>query len=143
MAQLLEVLPNLRHAGVFQMSTMVKLGIGFKEPLTFPGIKKYLLFDSATWRIQKFPLAGIRCCDSKKISCHAILKNQYGEPKMDVILTISFNITAEIKITKHIKGINKKQEKYHVSREKIVQSILNIWINNLNFYRFLQFMVRN
>ena len=51
---------------------------------------------------------------------------------MDVILTISFNITAEIKITKHIKGINKQQEKYHVSREKIVQSILNIWINNLN-----------
>ena len=62
---------------------------------------------------------------------------------MDVILTISFNITVEIKITKHIKGINKQQEKYHVSREKIVQSILNIWINNLNFYRFLQFTVRN
>ena len=41
---------------------------------------------------------------------------------MDVILTISFNITAEIKITKHIKGINKQQEKYHVSREKIVHS---------------------
>ena len=51
MAQLLEVLPNLRHAGVFQMSMMVKLGIGFKEPLTFPGIKKYLLFESATWGI--------------------------------------------------------------------------------------------
>ena len=26
----LEVLPNLRHAGVFQMSTMVNLGIGFQ-----------------------------------------------------------------------------------------------------------------
>ena len=29
------------------------------------------------------------------MSCHAILKNLY-EPKMDVILTISFKITAEI-----------------------------------------------
>ena len=27
----LEVLPNLRHAGVFQMSTMVNLGIGFQS----------------------------------------------------------------------------------------------------------------
>ena len=33
------------------------------------------------------------------MSCHAILKNLY-EPKMDVILTISFKITAEIEITK-------------------------------------------
>ena len=31
------------------MSTMVNLGIGFKEPLTCPGAKKYLLYDSATW----------------------------------------------------------------------------------------------
>ena len=30
----LEVLPNLRHVGVFQMSTMVNLGVGFQEPLT-------------------------------------------------------------------------------------------------------------
>ena len=35
------------------------------------------------------------------MSCHAILKNLY-EPKMDVILTISFKITAEIEITKHM-----------------------------------------
>ena len=35
------------------------------------------------------------------MSCHAILKNLY-EPKMDVILTISFKITAEIEITKHV-----------------------------------------
>ena len=35
----LEVLPNLRHVGVFQMSTMVNLGIGFQEPLTRPGVK--------------------------------------------------------------------------------------------------------
>ena len=32
------------------------------------------------------------------MSCHAILKNLY-EPKMDVISTISFKITAEIEIT--------------------------------------------
>ena len=35
------------------------------------------------------------------MSCHAILKNLY-EPKMDVILTIRFKITAEIEITKHM-----------------------------------------
>ena len=34
---------------------------------------------------------------------------------------------------------NKEQEKHPVSREKIVHCILNIWINNLNFYHFLQF----
>ena len=34
----LEVVPNLRHVGVFQMSTMVNLGIGFQEPLTRPGV---------------------------------------------------------------------------------------------------------
>ena len=37
---------------------------------------------------------------------------------------------------------NKQQEKYRVSSEKIVHRILNIWINNLNFYHFLQFTVR-
>ena len=36
---------------------------------------------------------------------------------------------------------NKQQEMYRVSREKIVLRILNIWINNLNFYHFLQFTV--
>ena len=34
---------------------------------------------------------------------------------------------------------NKQQEKYRFSREKIVHRALNIWINNLNFYHFLQF----
>ena len=34
------------------------------------------------------------------MSCTAILKNLY-EPKMDVILTIGFKITAEIEIRKH------------------------------------------
>ena len=36
---------------------------------------------------------------------------------------------------------NKQQEKYCVSRENIVHRVLNIWINNLNFYYFLQFTV--
>ena len=36
---------------------------------------------------------------------------------------------------------NKQQEKYCVSSEKIVHPILNTWINNLNFYHFLQFTV--
>ena len=36
---------------------------------------------------------------------------------------------------------NKQQEEYRVSREQIVHRILNIWINNLNFYHFLQFTV--
>ena len=34
------------------------------------------------------------------MSCHAILKNLY-EPKMDVILTISFKITVENEKTNH------------------------------------------
>ena len=35
------------------------------------------------------------------MSCHAILENLY-EPKMEVILTISFKLTAEIEMTKHM-----------------------------------------
>ena len=36
---------------------------------------------------------------------------------------------------------SKQQEKHTVSREKIVHRILNIVINNLNFYHFRQFTV--
>ena len=36
---------------------------------------------------------------------------------------------------------NKQQEEYRVSREEIAHRILNIWVNNLNFYHFLQFTV--
>ena len=36
---------------------------------------------------------------------------------------------------------NKQQEKYRVSIEKIVHRILNTWINNMNFYHFLQITV--
>ena len=102
----LKVLPNLRHVGVFQMSTMVNLGIGFQEPLTRPGVRldeKMSNYSSDSERsrwIYKFQLAG-KWSESKKMSYHAILKNLYG-PKMDVILTISFKITAEIEIRKHM-----------------------------------------
>ena len=60
----LEVLPKLRHEGVFQMSTMVNLGIGFQEPLTRPGVKldeKMSTYASDFGRsrgIYKFQLAG-------------------------------------------------------------------------------------
>ena len=43
----LEVSPNLRHAGVFQTSTMVNLGIGFQEPLTRVSMGWWLLRLSA------------------------------------------------------------------------------------------------
>jgi len=101
----LEVLPNLRHAGVFQMSTMVNLGIGFQEPVTCPGVKldkKMSICSSDSTRSQgvsKFQLAG-KWSESEKMSCNAILKKLY-EPKTDVILTIGFKITAEIEIRKH------------------------------------------
>ena len=36
---------------------------------------------------------------------------------------------------------NKQQEEYRVSREEIAYRILNIWVNNLNFYHLLQFTV--
>ena len=36
---------------------------------------------------------------------------------------------------------SKQKEKYRVSRENIVYRIWNIWINNVNFYHFLQFTV--
>ena len=88
----LEVLPNLRHAGDFQMSTMVNFGIGFQDGLWLVQAVKtwregeHLLFDSTTRGIYKFQLAR-RWCESKKMSCHDFLffKNLY-EPKMDVIL---------------------------------------------------------
>ena len=66
----LEVLANLRLTGVFQISTMVNLGIGFQEPstrrLTRPSVKldvedEHLLFDSARSRgihVYKFQLVG-------------------------------------------------------------------------------------
>ena len=57
----LEVLAN---SGVFQMSTMVNLGIGFQEPLTRSGVKldeKMSTYSSDFGRsggIYKFQLAG-------------------------------------------------------------------------------------
>ena len=55
-------------------------------------------------------------------------------------LVLLFSINIYLKNCYLIK-CNKKQEKYRVSRKKIVCCILNIWINNLNFYHFLKFTV--
>ena len=102
----LEVLPNLRHEGVFQMSTMGNGGVGFQfkslwlvQALNLTRRWAFAL-QPATREKYKFHLAR-RWCESEKMSSHAILNNLY-EPKMDVILTISFKITAEIEITKHM-----------------------------------------
>ena len=72
-------LPHLRHAGVFQMSTMVNLGIGFQ-------IKSFWLVGAlnltrrwafSLWprnrgdTVYKFQLAR-RWCQSEKMSCHSI-----------------------------------------------------------------------
>ena len=103
----LEVLPNLRHAGVFQMSSMViTSGLDWRED-------EHLLFDSArSLGIYKFQLAG-KWSESEKISCHAILKNLY-EPELDVTLTISFKIRAEIEITKHMFCVGFADEVYRL-----------------------------
>ena len=45
------------------------------------------------------------------MSCHAILKDLY-EPKMDVILTIRFKITAEIEITKRMFCVRRSRDVY-------------------------------
>ena len=91
----LEVLPNLRHAVVFQMSMMVNFGIGLTRRWAFSLRLRKITGDiqiPACWKvIWKW-----------EMSCHAILNNLY-EPKMDVILTISFKITAEIEIRKFAK----------------------------------------
>ena len=61
--------------------SMVNLGIGFQEPLTRPGVKldeKMSNYSSDSERsrgIYKFQLAGKSRPESKKMSCHAILKS--------------------------------------------------------------------
>ena len=103
------------------------------------------------------------------MSCHAILKNLY-EPNKNIcfasyfadedvyrrfvkhnyvppfiychepFFVLLFSVNLYLYIC-HLIKCNKQQEKYRVSRKKIVHRILNIWINNLNFYHFLQFTV--
>ena len=81
----LEVLPNLRHKESFRWVRWLTSGLDWRED-------EHFLLDSARSRgIYNFQLAG-KWSESEKISCHAILKNLY-EPKMDVILTISFKVT--------------------------------------------------
>ena len=60
----LEVLPNLRHAGVFQMSTMVNLGIGFQFKS---------LFCSSTPQHGGYTNSSLLEGDVKVRKCHAML----------------------------------------------------------------------
>ena len=82
------------------MSTMVNLANWISRAFASPGVKldeKMSNYSSDSERsrgIYKLQVAG-KWSESKKMSCYAILKNLYGA-KMDVILTISFKITAEI-----------------------------------------------
>ena len=79
----LEVLPNLRHVRVFQISTMVNLGIGFQEPLTRPSVKldqkmsnySQLYSSDSEWSRGIYPgytNSSLLESDLKVRKCHAI-----------------------------------------------------------------------
>ena len=70
--------------------------ISIQDPLTRPGVKldEKMNICSSTPQHEGYTNSSL-CCVSDNMSCHTILKYLY-EPKMDVILTISFKITAEI-----------------------------------------------
>ena len=83
--------PNLRHAWIFQMITMANSGIGFQ-------FKSLWLVKALNLTRYPSQHGGYTNCSLlggdvkvKKMSCHAILNNLY-EPKMNVILIISFKI---------------------------------------------------
>ena len=72
----LEVLPNLRHTGVFQMSTMVNLGIGFQEPLTRSGVKldeKMSICSSTSQHGRGYTNSSLPVGNVKVRKCHVIL----------------------------------------------------------------------
>ena len=79
---LIEVLRNLKHAGVFQKSTTVNLRIGFKEPLTCPGIKKICF---STWQHGGYTNSSLLegAVIMRKYHAMLLLRN---EMKLDVIL---------------------------------------------------------
>ena len=87
------------------MITMANFGIGFKQPLTRPGVK----LDEK-----------ISICspESEKMSCHAILKNLY-RPRMDVILTLPA-CRRRLPITRTFKG-NRKKVRVIASSKKIAE----------------------
>ena len=98
-----EVLPNLRHVGEqsFRWVWWLTWGLDLKSLWLVQALKSIC---SSTRKHRGYTnpsLLARRCCDSEKVSCHAILKNLY-ELEMDVILTISFKITAQIEISKHM-----------------------------------------
>ena len=91
----LEVLPNLRHAGVFQMSTMVSLWLVQALNLTEMSIC------SSTPQHGGYTNSSFLEGDEKVRKCHVMLfLRTCMSRKMDVILTISFCLKAEIEITK-------------------------------------------
>ena len=71
----LEVLPNLRHVGVFQMSTMVNLGIGFQESLIRLGVKldEKMSISSSTPQHGGYTNSSLLEGDVKVRKYHAIL----------------------------------------------------------------------
>ena len=69
-----------------------------------------------------------------------VLLNSYFPSLFFLVFVLLFSINIYLNNCYLLK-CNKQQEKYRVSSEKIVHRILNIWINNLNFYHFLQFTV--
>ena len=131
----LEVLPNLRHAGVFEKSRMVKFGIELTRRWAFA------LQLCKIMGIYKFQLAG-KWSESEKISCHAILENPY-EPKMDVILTISLKITAKNQDKKTCFASYFADEVYRLSKAYHVCVVVQIWylvwifLNQFKFFKLV------
>ena len=90
----LEVLPNLRHGGVFQMSTMVNFGIGLTRRWAFSLRLRKITGDTL------YTNSGLLESGLKVRKCHVMLFLRTCMSQ--VILTSSFKVTAEIEIRKHM-----------------------------------------
>ena len=97
-----EVSPNLRHEGVqsFRWVRWLTWGLDLKSLWLVQALKSIC---SSTRKHGGYTNSSLLegAVIVRKYHAHAILKNLY-ELEMDVILTISFKITAEIEITKHM-----------------------------------------
>ena len=100
-------------------------------------------------KIQTFPPIYIFSLCGVVIRCSRVERKVQGSSPTEFFIpfffffpffVLLFSINIQLNNWYLIK-CNKQQEKYCVSRENIVHRILNIWINNLNFYYFLQFTV--
>ena len=117
----LEVLPNLRQAGVFQMSTMVNFRIGLTRRWAFSLRLRWI---SATSR---------RCCVRVLLISFLSVFFFSRFCLFGLFLLICFVVF----FYKYISTINSKKVMCFQRKD----GILNMWINNLNFYYFLQFTV--